>query len=115
MLSLFFSNAYAQTAAAANPAQPNPFMSMVPLVLVFFVFYFLMLRPQKRKMEEEKKYIEGLQKGEEVYTKAGIIGTVYGIADKVVTLEVEQGHKLKVLKSHIAGATKDLFSVKPAK
>ncbi len=112
MMSLFFSNAYAQAAA---PAQPNPLMSMVPLVLVFFVFYFLMLRPQKKKMEEERKYIEGLQKGEEVYTKAGIIGKVYGITDKVITLEVEDGHRMKVLKSHVAGSAKDLFTPQPTK
>ncbi len=114
MFSLLISNAYAEGAAAAAPAQQNPIMSMIPLVLVFMVFYFLMLRPQKKKMEEERKYISALQKGEEVYTKSGIIGTVYGITDKVITLEVEEGHKLKVLKSHVAGSTKDIFEPKTA-
>ncbi len=111
MLSLFMSVAHAQDAA---PAQPNPLMSMVPLVIVFMVFYFLMLRPQKKKMEEEKKYLNELQKGEEVYTKSGIIGKIYGLTDKVVTLEVEDGHKIKVLKAYIAGSAKDILAPKQA-
>ncbi len=108
MFNLFMASAYAQDAAA--PAQPNPIMSMVPLVLVFMVFYFLMLRPQKKKMEEERKYIETLGKGEEVYTKSGIIGKIHGLTEKVVTLELEDGHKMKVLKSYIAGSAKDILN-----
>lgn len=113
MLNLI-SNAQAQE-AAAQAAQPNPIMSMIPLILVFLVFYFLMLRPQKKKMEEEKKFLEGIKKGEEVYTKSGLIGIVYGISDKVVTLQLEGDSKVKVLKSHISGPTKDIFAQKPAK
>ncbi len=109
MLGLIISNAHAQ---AANPAQPNAIMSMLPLVIVFMIFYFLMLRPQKKQVEEQKKYLASLQKGEEIYLKSGIIGTVYGITDKVVTIEVEGGVKLKVLKSYIAGSAKDIFTPK---
>ena len=108
MFNLLISTANAQDAAAAAQ-QPNPIMSMVPLVLVFMVFYFLMLRPQKKKMEQERKYLAGIQKGEEVYTKAGIIGTVYGITEKIITLEIEGGTKIKMLKSQVAGPTKNLF------
>ncbi len=115
MLGLLVSDVYAQTAGGAAPAGQSPIMSMVPLILVFMVFYFLMLRPQKKKMEQERKYISSLQKGEEIYTKSGIIGTVYGITDKVITIETDGGNKLKVLKSHIGGPTKDIFEVKPNK
>ena len=111
-MNLLIPTAHAQSAAAT---QPNPIMSMVPLVLVFLVFYFLMLRPQKKKMEQEKKYISELKKGEEVYTKSGLIGKVYGITDKVVTLEVDGGIKLKVLKSFVAGSTKPIFEAKAVK
>lgn len=105
MLGLFISNAYAQAA----PAQPNPLMSMLPLVAVFFVFYFLMIRPQKKKMEQEKAYIDSLQKGEEVFTKSGIIGKIEGLTDKIVTLELEGGNKVKILRSYIGGSTKNIF------
>lgn len=107
MLSFIISNAYAQEAGAQAP---SALMSMVPLIAVFFVFYFLMIRPQKKKMEEERKFISNLQKGEEIYTKSGMIGTIYGLTDKVVTIEVEGGNKIKFLRSQIGGATKDLFA-----
>ena len=113
MLDLFISSAVAQEAAQA--AQPNPIMSMIPLVLVFIVFYFLMIRPQKKRMEQEKKYLDEIQKGEEVYTKSGLIGKVYGISDKVVTLELEGQVKVKFLKSYISGPTKDIFNTANAK
>ena len=114
MNNLLVATAYAQEAAPTAKAVPqqNPIMSFIPLILVFMVFYFLMIRPQKKKMEEEKQYIDNIKKGEEVYTKSGLIGTVYGIAEKVITLELEGQTKIKVLKSHIGGPTKDIF--KPA-
>lgn len=110
MLGLFFANAYAQSAPAA---QQNPIMSMLPLVLVFMVFYFLMIKPQKKKMEQEKKYLQTLEKGVEVYTKSGIIGTICGLTDKIITLEVEGGVKIKFLRSFISGPAADLYG--PAK
>jgi preprotein translocase subunit YajC len=103
MLGLFISSAVAQEAGAAAAQQPNPIMSMVPLVAIFIIFYFLMIRPQKKKLEAERKQVEGLEKGVEVYTKSGIIGKIHGISDKVMTLEVEGGVKIKFLKSYIAG------------
>lgn len=106
MLSFIISNAYAQDAAQGAP---SAFMSMVPLIAVFFVFYFLMIRPQKKKMEQEQNFIANLQKGDEIYTKSGLIGKIYGMTDKVVTIEVEGGNKLKFLKSQVAGSTKDIF------
>ncbi len=107
-LSLVFlsTNAFAQAPAAA-PAQ-NPLMQFLPLVVVFIIFYFLMFRPQKKKFEEEQALLEKLSKGDEIYTKSGIIGTVYGLTDTVVTVEVSEGVKFKVLKSQIGGLYKTL-------
>ncbi len=107
-LSLVFlsTNAFAQAPAAA-PAQ-NPLMQFLPLVVVFIIFYFLMIRPQKKKFEEEQALLEKLSKGDEIYTKSGIIGTVYGLTDTVVTVEVSEGVKFKVLKSQIGGLYKTL-------
>ena len=107
-LSLVFlsGNVFAQAPAAA-PAQ-NPLMQFLPLVVVFIIFYFLMIRPQKKKFEEEQALLEKLSKGDEIYTKSGIIGTVYGLTDTVVTVEVSDGVKFKVLKSQIGGLYKTL-------
>lgn len=97
--------ASAQAQASATPAQ-NPMMQFLPLVVVFIIFYFLMIRPQKKKYEEEQELLAKLAKGDEVCTKSGVIGTIYGINDKVVDLEVSPGVRFKVLKSQIAGLAK---------
>jgi preprotein translocase subunit YajC len=102
-MDFLISNAYAQTAAA--PAQ-SPLMSMIPFVLVFVVMYFFMIRPQKKKLQEEQSFLSKLAHGEEVFTKSGILGKITGITEKVVTLELEGGTKMKVLKSHIGGSSK---------
>lgn len=107
MFDLLISTAHAQTNGA--PAQ-SPFISFIPFVLIFLVMYFLMIRPQKKRMQEEQNFLSKLSHGDEVYTKSGILGKVTGIADKVVTLELEGGSKMKVLKSHIGGASAPLFA-----
>jgi preprotein translocase subunit YajC len=106
-MDFLISNAYAQTAAA--PAQ-SPLMSMIPFVLVFVVMYFFMIRPQKKKLQEEQSFLSKLAHGEEVFTKSGILGKITGITEKVVTLELEGGTKMKVLKSHIGGSSKLLLA-----
>ncbi len=107
MFDFILSSAHAQAATA--PAQ-SPLISFIPFVLIFLVMYFLMIRPQKKRMQEEQNFINKLSHGDEVYTKSGILGKVTGIADKVVTLEIESGSKMKVLKSHIGGAAAPLFA-----
>lgn len=107
MFDLLISTAHAQ--ANGQPAQPA-WVSFVPFVLIFLVMYFLMIRPQKKRMEEEQAFINKLSHGDEVYTKSGILGKITGIADKVVTLELEGGTKMKVLKSHIGGSAAALFN-----
>lgn len=106
VLAFLSTNVFAQAPAAAS-AQ-NPLMQFLPLVVVFIIFYFLMIRPQKKKFEEEQALLEKLSKGDEIYTKSGIIGTVYGLTDTVVTVEVSEGVKFKVLKSQIGGLYKTL-------
>ncbi len=96
------SNSYAQAAAEAGKAQ-SPIMQFVPLILVFVIFYFLMIRPQKKKFEEEQNMLSKLSKGDEVYTKSGLIGTVYGLTDKIVTIEASEGVKIKVLRTQVGG------------
>lgn len=108
MFDLFVSSAHAQQAAAAS--QQSPFVSFIPFVLIFLVMYFLMIRPQKKRMQEEQNFLAKLSHGDEVYLKSGILGKITGIAEKVVTLEVEGGAKLKVLKSQIGGSAAQLLS-----
>lgn len=107
MFDLLISSAHAQANGA--PAQ-SPFISFIPFVLIFLVMYFLMIRPQKKRMQEEQTFINKLAHGDEVYTKSGILGKVTGITEKVVTLELDGGAKMKVLKSHIGGSSAALLT-----
>lgn len=93
----------------AAPAAPNPLASLVPFLLIFAIFYFLMIRPQKKRLQEEQSMLSTLTKGDEVITKSGFLGTVAGLNEKVVTLEVGEGVKLKVLRAHIAGLAKKVL------
>ena len=108
MLDLIFTPALAEEAGAAGQ-QPNPIMSFAPFIIIFLIFYFLMIKPQKKKLQEEQAMLTSLGKGDEVFTKSGILGTVYGITEKIVTLEVSEGVKLKVLRSQIGGLAKKIF------
>ena len=107
MFDLLISSAHAQAAA---PAAQNPIMSFIPFILVFVVMYFFMIRPQKKKMQEEQSFLSKLAHGEEIFTKGGILGKVTGMTEKVVTLELEGGAKMKVLKSQIGGSAKAIFA-----
>lgn len=108
MFDFLMASAHAQGTTGA-PAQPA-WVSFVPFVLIFLVMYFLMIRPQKKRMQEEQSFLNKLTHGDEIYTKSGILGKVTGIADKVVTIEIEGGSKMKVLKSHIGGSSAALLS-----
>lgn len=108
MFDFLISSAHAQ--AASGAPQQSPFVSFIPFVLIFLVMYFLMIRPQKKRMQEEQSFLTKLSHGDEVFTKSGILGKITGIADKVVTLEVEGGAKMKVLKSHIGGPSSQVFA-----
>lgn len=103
-----FSEAMAQATETAA-AQPSAFQSLMPFFLIFVIFYFLLIRPQKKKMQKEENFLTTLQKGQEVYTKSGILGKISGLTDKVATLEISQGNSMKVLKSQIAGLSAPLF------
>lgn len=107
-MDFLISSAYAQAA----PAAQNPLAGFMPLILIFLVFYFLMIRPQKKRLDEEQQFLKSLAKGQEVYTKAGIIGKIHGLTDSIVTLEVGDGTKMKVLRSHVSGLTSKLFEKK---
>ena len=101
MRGFMISSVYAQAAQTAN-SQGNIFTALFPMAMVFFIFYFIVLRPQNKKMQQHKLFLEGLSKGEEVVLQSGLIGKITGIADQVITLEVAPNTKLRVLKSAVA-------------
>ena len=104
-----FTQANAQE-AASSAANPNEFSltSFVPLILIFIVFYFLIIRPQSKKMKEHQATINALKIGDKVITNGGIIGVVKEINDKENILEIEISEKVsvKILRNYIADLVK---------
>ncbi len=96
--------AYA-AAGAAGPTTQGGILSMLPLVLIFIVFYFLLIRPQQKKAKEQQIFLGALEKGQQVVTSGGIHGKITGLTDKVVTLEVADGVRLKISRAYIMGPT----------
>jgi len=97
---VLISNAYAQAAPAAAGAESS-LMSMLPLVLMFVVLYFVMIRPQMKRQKEHKAMIEALAKGDEVATSGGVLGKVSKLGETFVSLEVAQGVDIQVQRSAI--------------
>lgn len=90
--------------AQAQPAAANPILAFAPLLLMFVVFYFLLIRPQQRRQKELSQMIQNLKKGDRVVTTGGVIGTIAGIQNDYVVLKVGEGEtKMEVLKSAITG------------
>ena len=80
--------------------------SFLPLILMFVVFYFLLIFPQQKKAKAHRQVLANLQKGETIVTSSGIYGTITGITDTVVTLEIAEKVRIKVSRSSIAGVVK---------
>jgi preprotein translocase subunit YajC len=82
---------------------PNPFVQMVPFLLILVIFYFVLIRPQQRRVQEHTKFLNQLKKGDDVITESGLFGTVVGIDDSSVVLKVADNVKVKYLKSKVSG------------
>ena len=96
---MFISTAYAQDAAAGG----DPIMSFLPLILIFVVFYFLLIRPQQKRAKEHKALVEGLRRGDVVVTSGGLIGKISKVIDdNEVEVEIAKDVKVKIVRSMIA-------------
>ncbi len=94
---VFISQAFAQTApAAAVGGTESTLYSLLPLVLMFVVLYFIMIRPQMKKQKEHKAMIDALAKGDEVVISGGVLGRVSKMGDGVLHVEVANGVELQV-------------------
>ena len=99
---MFISSAYAQTApAAAGGDIMSSLSGMLPLVLMFVVLYFVMIRPQMKRQKEHKAMIDALAKGDEVATAGGLLGKVSKIGDTTLTLELAAGVEVQLQRSAV--------------
>ena len=98
---MLISNAFAQAAPAAAQDPLSSITGMLPLIFMFVVLYFLMIRPQMKRAKEHKALLEGLQKNDEVLTQGGIVGKVVSLSDSYVTVEVAANTQIIVQKQAI--------------
>ena len=100
---MFISSAFAQTApaAAAEGGMMSSLTGMLPLVLMFVVLYFVMIRPQMKKQKEHRAMIDALAKGDEVATAGGLLGKVTKLGDAYLTLELAAGVEVQLQRSAI--------------
>ena len=96
---MFISNAYAQSAGAADPT--GGFLQMLPLVALFAIMYFVMIRPQMKRQKEHKALVEALAKGDEVITAGGMLGKVTKINESYLSVEIAAGVEIQVQRSAV--------------
>jgi len=83
------------------------FQQIIPLVFMFAIFYFLLIRPQQKKAKEHKALLEAMKKGDNVITAGGVHGKVTAVENDLVTLEIANNVNIKITKSYIAAIKKD--------
>jgi len=97
--------AYAMGNQAAS-GQGGQIMAFLPLILLFAVFYFLLIRPQQKRAKTHKTFMENLKKGDKVVTSGGLYGTITGVTDDAVTIEIAEKVRVRILKSAVADYAK---------
>lgn len=98
---MFISPAYAQTAAGPSGGQAA-ILQFLPLIFIFVIFYFLLIRPQQRRMKEHRSMIDAVKKGDTVVTGGGLIGKVTRVQDAEVEIELGPNVKVRALKSTLS-------------
>lgn len=97
---MFIANAFAQTSGAAPSS--DMLTSFLPMIAIFVVFYFLLIRPQQKRAREQRELLGALEKGNEVVTAGGMVGKIARINEQYVTLEVASGVEITVQRSSVS-------------
>ena len=97
---MFVTPAYAQAAGGAGAGAA--FAQFIPLILIFAIMYFLMIRPQQKRVKQHRAMVEALKKGDQIVTQGGIIGKVASIRDDDLEVEIAPGVKVRVVRSTIS-------------
>ena len=99
MLTLAFAQ---DTAAGTQAGGASSLMGLMPIAIIFVIFYFLLIRPQKKQQQEHAKMISALAKNDEVITVGGVYGTIVNIQDDVITLRIDENTRVKIQKSSVS-------------
>jgi len=98
-IALFISDAAAQTGGAAGGM--GTLQGLLPMIALFVIFYFLLIRPQQKRQKEHKNMVAGLAKGDEVVTMGGVLGKITAIDDNFITLEVAKDVNIRVQRQSV--------------
>ncbi len=93
--------AHAQTAAVAASRPQSMLEGLLPVALMFFVFYIVAIRPKQKQMKDHLSFVGALKRGDQVVTTGGILGEVAGLTEQFITLQIADNVKIKVLRSQI--------------
>ena len=97
--------AYAMGAPPGG-GQGSSFMTFLPIIFIFVIFYFLLIRPQQKQRKEHQNLLANIKVGDNVLTSGGIYGRITGIKDNIITIEISDKVRVKVNRGHIAGVDK---------
>ena len=100
-MSFFISDAMAQAGQAAQQ-QPSLIASLLPLVLIFALMYFLLIRPQSKRAKQHREMVANLSKGDEVVTNGGLLGRITALGETFITVELADGVEVKVQRQSVA-------------
>ncbi len=90
--------------AGAEGGQAGGFTAFVPLILMFVIFYFLLIRPQQKKAKEHRNMVDSLKKGDRIITSGGIHGTIVSLDETIINLEISDGVKIKINRGNVGAA-----------
>lgn len=100
---MFISNAYAQTTTtAADPGLLGSLTTFAPILIMFVVMYFLMIRPQQKRVKQHREMVAAVKKGDHVVTSGGIIGKVASVRDEELEVEIATGVRVRVVRSTVS-------------
>lgn len=106
------STAYAMGQAGGQGGQAGGIAGFLPIIILFAIFYFLLIRPQQKKAKEHKAMISNLQKGNRIVSSGGIYGTITSIDDTTIGLEIAEKVKIKISRGNVAAVIADDKAVK---
>ncbi len=106
---MFIATAYAQTAPSGGGSPAQGFggaANFIPILIIFAIFYFLLIRPQQKKMKEHKKMVEELKKGDRIITSGGMYATVENSTPDTLTVKIAEGVKVKITRASVGAVVR---------
>ena len=104
-------SAMAQEAGDVTPPPASSFLMQLPIMLALFaLMYFLLIRPQQKQQKQHQEFLSTIGRGDEVVLSNGLIGTIEGLTEKVITVEIADGVEVKVLRSQVQSLAKNVLN-----